>query len=277
MSITNKVKEALSSELAKKAIEESIEVVSKIINPAPKFEGYDDVYIQTKLAAQFGDYESVSDWVKDLDDELSTMAFFSIKAIKENLAYEWGNCVAALNNSDGLVELPDSHRAKIGQYTNSSTDVFKVDGSPSSSEVKKLETLFKETCDDVDPTIFENSELVRLNVPNRMAKIAAQTGARISNFGKLFYATDDYSERVLEISIIRFPDKENPHLRLFRITLEAWYSCKRVGPIETNNNGFIVDVNSMQFKLNDAIKDVITDKHVQKFKGKLEEPGLFDF
>ena len=229
------------------------------------------------MAAQFGDYENASDWVKELDDELSTLAFFSIKAIKEKQAYEWENCVAALNNSDGLVEMPDSHRSKIGKYTNSSTDVFKVDGSASETEVKKLETLFKETCDEVDPTIFENSELVRLNVPNRMANIAAETGARISNFGKLFYATDEHSERVLEISIVRFPDKETPHLRLFRITIEAWFSCKRVGPVETNNNGFIVDVNAMKFKLNDTIKDVITDKHVQKFKDKLEEPGLFDF
>ncbi len=277
MSLSDIAKSALNSDVAKDLISAGIEILPEIVNPAPRAESFTDKYINTRMAAEFGDYEDASEWVKDLDDELASVSFFAIKSIKENHAYEWENCISALNNSDGIVAVPDSHKSKVGEYTNSSTDVFKVDGSPNETIVKQLESLFKDTCDAVDASIFTNSALVEADVPNRLAKIAAQTGARISNFEKLFYASADHSEKVLEISIVRFPDKEYPHIRLFRITVEAWYSCKRVGPVETNNNGFIVDVNGMQFKLNDAIKNVIESKHVTKFKEKLSEPSLFDF
>jgi len=243
----------------------------------PKFEGYTDVYIETKLAVEFGESKSQSDWVKSLDDELSTISFFAIKEIKSNKAYTWDDCIVSLNNADALVQVNDSYKSKTDIWKKSNTDFFKTDGKPTENAIKELEIFFKSVCDEVDTKIYENSTLVDKGIVTKLASIAQETGARISNFGKLFYAKDSQKEKVLEISIIRFPIKDDPYITLFRIDVEAWFSCNRVLMVENNNSGFNVDVKQVKYNLNKEIKNAISAEHIEKFKAKLDEPDLFDF
>lgn len=251
---------------------------SKALMPSkPPHEGYSEVFIQTKLAVEFGDEDTLSDWVASLDKELSTAAFFAVKEIKQKKAFEWESCVAALNNCDALIQEKDSHRRHSDKWSKSTDDFFKVDGSPDSEDVKQLESWFKGSICKFNPKIYENSELVQKGVITRLAKIASETGARISSFEKLFHATDSHRDKVLEISVIRFPTKDNPHLLLYRLVVDAFFQCSRTLAWESNKSGFEYDIQEMKFKLNPDIVDSIRDEHVDKFKNKLEDASTYEW
>lgn len=270
--------EAKLGEIAKSSVDNLARFAVNALNPTkPPHEGYNKVYIETKLAVEFGSQESLESWVKDLDDQLATASFFAIKEIKQKQAYEWENTVAALNNCDALVQIKDSHRRSVKTWSKSTTDFFKFDGSADSEDVEKLATWFKEVMCEFNPKIYENSTLVREGVVEKLAAIANETGARVESFESFFTATDSHRDRVLEISIIRFPTKDEPHILLYRLEVDAWFKCNRILFAEDNRAGFEVDVQEMKFKLNDKIAGEIEAEHVKKMKAKLSDESTYNF
>lgn len=185
--------------------------------------------------------------------------------------------VAVLNNCDALVQIKDSHKREVKEWSKSTKDFFKFNGSPDSEDVNSLENWFKGVICDFDPKIYENSTLVREGVVTKLAKIAAETGARVKSFESFFTATDSHRDRVLEISIIRFPTKNEPHILLYRLQIDAWFKCNRVLFVEGNQAGFEVDVQEMKFKLNEKVSGTIEKEHVEKFSVKLSDPKTFEW
>jgi len=252
--------------------------INGLVAKKPTFEGFSEVYIQDKLAFEFGNEKSkLSDWVNALDDQLAAVSLFAIKEIKSKKLYEWDKMIAALNNCDQLVQVKDSHKKIAETWTKSSQDFFKFNGAPDSDDVRALENWFKEKIVNLDAKIYENSTLVSKGVVTKMAKIATQTGSAVDSFEHFFANNSSQRERVLEISIVRFPFKDDPHLRVFRIVVFAWFNCSRILFAETNKAGFDLDVDVMKFNLNPKIVDAVDAKFVENAKKKLSDPTTFDF
>ena len=111
----------------------------------------------------------------------------------------------------------------------------------------------------------------------RLAKIAAETGASVNSFKNFWANKDSKSEKVLEIGLIRFPDTENPHIKLYRIQIFAWYNSARVLMVQHDQAGFDLEFDVMKFKANDSIVAEITKEQLKNISNKLEKPATFDF
>jgi len=242
---------------------------------------FSQVYVQTKLAVEFGDGEhpTLSEWLQKLDDELAGASIWALKAIKSNRSAltDFNQTMTVLNNSDGLIQAPDTFNSRVNRYTRDTQDDFKFDGSPSSADVEALKIWFQQQVNAVDPKIYNNSEIVKNGVVERLAKIASETGARVHDFESFFSGHEEKRERVLELSIIRFPDKANPHVHLFRIEVYAWFSCDRILFHGHNKSGMDVDIKSVKYKLNPAIADKVGGVFAAKAKEKMADDEFFNF
>jgi hypothetical protein len=246
--------------------------------PESKDHLFDEVYVQDKLAFEFGnEKEKLSDWVNALDDKLAAASLFAIKEIKSKKLYEWEPMIAAFNNCDQLIQEKDSHKKIAKTWEKSSQDFFKFDGSPNSSDVQALSNWFKDQIVSLDPKIYENSTLVQKGVVERLAKLAVQTGSKVDSFEHFFVNNTDERQKVLEISIVRFPYKDDPHVRVFRIVIFAWFHCTRILFAETNKAGFEVECDVMKFTLNPKIVAAVDKEFVDNAKAKLKDPKTFDF
>ncbi|HAT13027.1 MAG TPA: hypothetical protein DCS91_05105 [Microcoleaceae bacterium UBA11344] len=83
--VADAAKEVLSpgadlEEIAKASVDNLARFALNALHPTkPPHEGYSQVFIETKLAVEFGDEASLTSWVKSLDEELATASFFAIK------------------------------------------------------------------------------------------------------------------------------------------------------------------------------------------------------
>ena len=111
----------------------------------------------------------------------------------------------------------------------------------------------------------------------RLANIAAQTGASVDSFKNFWANTDSQRDKVLEIGLIRFPDKENPHIKLYRIQIFAWYNSARVLMVQHDQAGFDLNVDVMKFKALDNLVEGITADQLKNVSEKLNDPSTFDF
>lgn len=238
---------------------------------------YSKVYFQDKVAKEFGDVNKFSEWVKALDETLKVQSFFAIKSIKERGQYDWDGIVAAMHNADGLAMVPDSHKKIYDTWAAENTNWFKFDGSADANKVRQIKAWFKKAICDIDPSIYENSVIVKEGVVTRLAKIAAETGASVNSFKNFWANKDSKSEKVLEIGLIRFPDTENPHIKLYRIQIFAWYNSARVLMVQHDQAGFDLEFDVMKFKANDSIVAEITKEQLKNISNKLEKPATFDF
>lgn len=241
---------------------------------------YSKVYIQTKVAKEFGDAKDFSEWVKGLDKILEVQSFYAIKAIKEKAKegkYDWDSIVAAMHNADGLAMVPDSHKKVYDTWAADNTNWFKFDGSADADKVRQIQAWFKKAICDTDPTIYENSVIVSEGVVTRLAKIAAKTGASVDNFQHFWANKESQKDKVLEIGLIRFPDKEDPLVKLYRIQIFAWFNSARVLMVQHDQAGFDLEFDVMKFKAVDAVVEAITATQLEKVSAKLNDPSTFDF
>lgn len=241
---------------------------------------YSNVYIQTKVAKEFGDAKDYSEWVKGLDKMLEVQSFFAIKAIKEKYKegkHDWDSIVAAMHNADGLAMVPDSKKKVYDTWAADNTNWFKFDGSADADKVRQIQAWFKKSICDTDPTIYENSAIVSEGVVTRLAKIAAKTGASVDSFQHFWANKDHQKDKVLELGLIRFPDKEDPHVKLYRIQIFAWFNSARVLPVQHDQAGFDLEFDLMKFKAVDAVVEAITETQLKNFSAKLNDPSTFDF
>lgn len=112
---------------------------------------------------------------------------------------------------------------------------------------------------------------------DRLAKIAARTGAKVDSFEHFWANKEEVKDKVLEIGLIRFPTKEDPHVKLYRIEIFAWYNSSRVLMVQNDQAGFDLELDVMKFKAVDALVDKISDEMMEKVVDKLSDPSTFDF
>jgi len=243
---------------------------------------YGEVYIQTAMAKEFGKGEELSDWVKALDKEMSIASFYAVKelktAVKEKKKLDWEFVVSIMNNADGITQVPGSHK-KVYETLDVSEGMswFKFDGSPDASKINTIKTWFKQKLIGTDPKIYDNSLIVQNGALNRLAKIAAETGAAVDSVEHFFANHDSKQDKVLEIGVIRFPIKEEPFIKLFRIQIFAWFCSDRVLMVQKDQAGFDLELDVMHFKPVQAVVDKISDEFSTKMVDKLADPDTWDW
>ena len=239
--------------------------------------GFDEIYVSNKLAVEFSENDvPLSEWAQSLDDDIALASFFALKEIVTKEAFtDFDKCIQVLNNSDQLVQIEGTYKAEAREWRKSSEANWKIDGSPNSEDVKVLEKWFKDYVDSVDPSIYKNSVIVKNGIVTRLAKIANETGARVENFDEIFYDADEKREKVLELSIIRFPSNDQPHIQLFKLVVEASFYSKRITFHECNESGFSFDLKTVKFSFNSALKGATSVENLNKVRKKLADPESY--
>ena len=178
--------------------------------------------------------------IYQLDNKLKAMIAETVKAIERLSDKSWENIVSCMKQNP-VLELQSSI-SNSDKMVKNGTNVFKFDGSPDSSIVREVETWFiKLLCNDSDARDSSGIDIERLG------KIVAQTGATINSFQTFFSKREIHRRTVLNVGILRFPQVNKPHFKLYRIKLVAWSDCSRVLFVQDDASGIEGEFDRMKF------------------------------
>ena len=196
--------------------------------------------VHCDLAASYGELSSQS--IKAIDDELKIMIAGSVRALNKLADKSWESVVACMMQNTLIEPVPDGEVTNADKLIKEDAAYFKFDGSPDQKVINEVHSWFTKLISDQD--VLDNS---KIDI-DLLAKIVAQSGATIDSFATLFYKHEYHERTMLEIGVIRFPDLDNPHFKLYRIKLTAWSDCSRVLFGESNSNGITGVYNCKKFR-----------------------------
>ena len=185
-------------------------------------------YLHQSLAPSYG--ALTSDAIKDLDEDLKIMIAGTMKLLAKHTDRSWQGVLSTMMQNP-FIE-PDGATIERSEMLikNSASD-FKFDGSPDAAVVREVQAWFTKLINDEDVL---GSTKIDLPV---MAEIVAQSGATIDCFLTVFTKHEHHSKHMVDIGVLRFPDIDHPHFKLYRIQLDAWSDCSRILWHQEDKNG----------------------------------------
>ena len=148
------------------------------------------------------------------------------------------------------------------------TSAFKFDGSPDAAIVKEVEAWFINLLGNDQDIVNDTKIDIKM-----LADIVAASGASVDSFEALFYKKEYHEKTVVDIGILRFPDIENPFVKVYRIKLTAWNDCSRYVFIQEDKSGITGEFNAVKFKPRESVISGL--KEETKKKGIAEAEQLF--
>ena len=243
---------------------------------------FSHVFIHDKIAKEF-DGDNLSDWVQKLDNHMVTACTMAVRDLKLWLKEHgadyltWDKVESIFNNCDYIVK-DDASAKRINDIKiYDEVNWFRFDGSPDECRKREIITWFKDLFNkEGEQAVLDNSVIVQEGTLDRLASIAAETGAAVKDPASLFVATDKRSDKVMEIGVIRFPRREDPYIKLFRLEIFAFFKSSRILVGQRDQAGFEIEYNSVQFKPNKRVVDGIAEEFVEKAREKLKDPKTFE-
>ncbi|KAJ7083765.1 hypothetical protein C8R44DRAFT_753330 [Mycena epipterygia] len=200
-----------------------------------------DDYLHFSLAPSFGELTSTS--VKDLDNELKIMIAGTMRTLdKAPVQQRSWERVLEIMMENPLLEPEASGISRTDKFLKEETNVFKLDGSPDPNIAREVETWFINLIQDDDVL---KSTSIDIKV---MANIFTQTGATVNSFPALIYKNESHKKTLVDIGVLRFPDIDHPHFKLYRIQLIARSDSCRILFVQKDENGITGEFNSRVFK-----------------------------
>ncbi|KAJ7874850.1 hypothetical protein B0H13DRAFT_2348419 [Mycena leptocephala] len=194
-----------------------------------------DDYLHLGLAPSFGELTSSS--IKDLDDELKIMIAGTMRLLATNL----------------LLEPEASGISRAEKLVKDETNFFKVDGCPDPNVVREVENWFIDLINDDDVL---KSTAIDIKV---MAHIVTQTGATIDSFPALIYKNEYQEKTMVGIGVLRFPDIDHSHFKLYHIQLVVWSDSRRILFVQKDVNGITGEFNSRVFRPRASVIQGLTE------------------
>ena len=237
------------------------------------------VGINTRIAKEFNGVD-LKEWAQALDSEMAVACHEIVKSLNQrkmtrgaNLT--WDDVVYVFNNSYFVNQDQTKSKRIRDSLEWDETNFFKFDGSP--DEIRKREItnwISNLMTRNGEKDVYDNAAIFNKNTLDRLASIASQSGATVKDPASLFGASESQKEKVLEISVIRFPEKWNSKIKIYRIIIFSWFKCTRVLFGQHDKTGFEIEYDSSEYKPNTA---AIDNQQAAKAKTELSKPHMFDF
>ena len=247
--------------------------------PTSKDTPFSKVFISTRVAKEF-DGENLSEWAQALDDEMSVACCLAVRDLKLWLKKHgaeyltWDKVQSVFNNCDYIVKDDKSSKRINDVKTFDETSFFNFEGT-NLARKREILTWFKDLFNKKgEQSVVDNSVIVQEGTLDRLADIASECGAAIKDPATLFAATEQKSDKVMEIGVIRFPKKGDAKIKLFRLVIFAFFKSSRILFGQRDQAGFEVEYDSVEFRPNTAAIDT---KFAAKAKAKLAEDDTWDF
>ncbi|KAF7373053.1 hypothetical protein MSAN_00512800 [Mycena sanguinolenta] len=199
-----------------------------------------DDYLHLNLAPSFGELTPTS--VKDLDDNLKVIIAATMRALAKVPAQQrsWEKVLEVMMQNP-LLEPDAVGISRADKLIKEEVNYFHTDGSPDPKVVKEVENWFINLIEDDD--VLKSTQ-IDIKV---MANIVAQTGATIDSFPALIYKEEYHEKTMVDVGVLRFPDTNHPHFKLYRIQLIAWSDSRRIVFGQKDENGITGEFNSRIF------------------------------
>ncbi|EEB98354.1 hypothetical protein MPER_02151 [Moniliophthora perniciosa FA553] len=83
----------------------------------------------------------------------------------------------------------------------------------------------------------------------RCSVIVAQTGATITSVESAFYKKERHDKTLVDIGVLRFPESDNPHFKVYHIKLSACSQSERYAGLQFDSNGIFGEFSQCKFGL----------------------------
>ncbi|KAH7424687.1 hypothetical protein KP509_11G019400 [Ceratopteris richardii] len=164
-----------------------------------------------------------------------------------------------------LLEPYDDQIEKSDKYIKTESAAFKFDGSPDETIVREVKTWFLNLISDED--ILHDT---RIDI-DVLAKIVAESGARVTDFETLFYKKATQESKVLDIGVLRYPDIDHPFFKVYRIQLTAWSTCERILFQQSDTHGITGEFSCRKYKPRASVIQKLSEKVTQKAVQEAED------
>lgn len=212
-------------------------------------------YLHTELAPSFGKLNNES--LQAIDDELKIMMAGTMKVLAKEPNKSWNSILSAMRQNQ-FVEQDGAEINRADKIIKESVNAFKFDGSPDANIVKEVKTWFTKLVSDQDIL-----ECTKIDI-EILANIVAQTGAAIDSFETFFSKRERHEKTMIDVGVLRFPDIDHPHFKLYRIKLSAWSDSTRIIFHQEDKNGITGEFNCRTFKPRMSVISSMTDQARKK-------------
>lgn len=243
-------------------------------------DSFSTVSINTRIAKEF-DGVSLSEWTQALDNKIAVACYEIVKALNQRKKTHgvelltWDDVVHVFRSCHYVNQDAENSKHIHDSLNWDETNFFKFDGSPDVVRKKEIINWLKNLLNrHGEQSTFDNAAIFNDGTLSRLASIASQSGATVRDPVTLLGASEKQKEKVMEISVIRFPKKWECKIKIYRIIIFSWFKCTRVLFGQHDETGFELDYDSFEFKPNAA---VIDEQLAAKAKAKLSEPDMFNF
>ena len=236
-----------------------------------------NVFINNRIAKEFGDANNLSEWVQDLDQYMAIAcckAIGDIKTQKERSgvgSLTWKTIISIFSNCDYIMR--DNSKSINDAKTLADLRIYSV----GTSEIRKNELIIwiKDLFNrHGERDVLENSIIVMAGTLDRLAGIATTYGVAVKGLVSAIADTREQCEKVMEVGVIRFPRKGNAMIKVYRMEIFAFMKSSRILPIQYDQGGLHIEYNSVEYRANSAAIDTL---HAERAKEKLRDPATFDF
>lgn len=230
----------------------------------------DAIPVHCKLAASFGTL--TKDSVKLMDEKLLILIAGTIRELQKIPSNElsWDKVISIFSQNSLMERVGNSEINKTDKLIKDyGTSAFKFDGSPDAAIVKEVKSWFINLLGNDQDVVHDT----KIDI-DMLAKIVASSGALVDSFEALFYKKEYLEKTIVDIGILRFPDFENPFVKVYRIKLTAWSDCSRVFFMQEDKNGITGEFNSVKYKPRESV--IAELKQETKKKAVAEAESLFD-
>jgi hypothetical protein len=225
--------------------------------------------VHCNLAASFGKLNKES--VKMMDEKLKILIAGTVRELQKlpSDQLSWDKVVSIFNQNSLMERMGNSEINKSDKLIKDrGTSAFKFDGSPDAAIVKEVEAWFINLLGNDQDIVNDTKIDIKM-----LADIVAASGASVDSFEALFYKKEYHEKTVVDIGILRFPDIENPFVKVYRIKLTAWNDCSRYVFIQEDKSGITGEFNAVKFKPRESVISGL--KEETKKKGIAEAEQLF--
>lgn len=251
-----------------------------IISSDAEKESFSAVGINTRIAKEFNGV-SLSEWTQALDNEMAVACYELVKALNERKKTRgvdlltWDDVVHVFRSCYYVNQDAENSKHIHDSLNWDETNFFKFDGSPDVVRKKEIINWLKNLMNrHGEQSTFDNAAIFNDGTLSRLASIASQSGATVRDPVTFFGASEKQREKVMEISVIRFPKKWECKVKIYRIIIFSWFKCTRVLFGQHDETGFELDYDSFEFKPNTA---AIDEQFAAKAKARLSQPDMFNF
>jgi hypothetical protein len=229
-----------------------------------------EIPVRCNLASSFGTLNKES--VKMMDEKLQILIAGTVRELQKipSSQLSWDKVISTFNQNSLMERIGGSDINKSDKLIKDhGTGAFRFDGSPNAAIVKEVESWFIKLLGNDQDVVNDTKIDIQM-----LAKIVAGSGASVSSF-EAFFAKKEYHEKtVVDVGILRFPDFENPFVKVYRIKLIAWSDCSRVLFVQNDKSGITGEFNSVKYKPRESVISEL--KSVTKQKAVAEAESLFD-